>query len=78
MRHLYSPSCREGQFSNACPTCLCSVVHEYSARVTNRNKLKCLEYQLLRQGGQEVAENGQRKATVVAMPLENGCFYAER
>jgi len=32
--------CQEGSVSGTSPLYLCSVVHEYSARVTNGNKLK--------------------------------------
>jgi hypothetical protein len=76
---LYLPSFLEKVFSETVPTYfLCSGLHEYSARVTNGNKLKYQKQQYLRPGGQNATENEQRVARVAVLPLGCGCFYAPR
>src|SRR5215212_2443742 len=55
--YLYSPGCRVQKYSVSIPTSVGSVVHEYSTYVTNASKPKGLEYQFIRLGGQNAAED---------------------
>ena len=52
-----SPRSRVQKYSENILTSVCSVVHEYSTHVTNASKPKGLEYQFLRLGGQNAAED---------------------
>src|SRR5919112_5696601 len=69
---------REGMFPEPSPTSLCSVVHEYSACVTSRNKPKCRAYRSRWPRGLNTPSTGIRWLAHSSYVLGRPPFYAGR